>query len=244
MAGDKKDKEPKEGMKGLGMVVIVLMITTFFSTMGLMIKMDVGGFGSGVLRPVFKDVPVIKEFLPPPSDEEVAKESDYPYDTLEKALQQIDSLNTALSSKDAEIVSLNDKVKELTSEVERLSSFEQQLTTLEEKKNEFYDEIVYGENAPDADTYIKWYNELDAEHAEKIYREILEKRQVDEEIMALAKSYEAMEPAAAAKILEQMRNDMDTVALILSNMGTDAQGKVLAAMDASFAASITKKLVP
>ena len=244
MADKKKDKEKKEGMKGLGLLIILLMITTFVSTMALLIKLDVGGFGSGVLRPVFKDIPVIKEILPPPSDEEVAKESDYPYDTLEKAINEIDALNAAIKSKDADITGLNDKVEELEKEVARLSKFEEEQTRFEEQKNKFYDEIVYGENAPDADTYIEWYNELDAEHAEKIYKDIIESQQADAKIVALAKSYEAMDAAAAAKVLEQMRNDMDTVALILKNMSSDAQGKVLAAMDPSFAASVTKKLVP
>lgn len=244
MADKKKDKEKKEGMKGLGLLIILLMITTFVSTMALLIKLDVGGFGSGVLRPVFKDIPVIKEILPPPSDEEVAKESDYPYDTLEKAINEIDALNAAIKSKDADITGLNDKVEELEKEVARLSKFEEEQTRFEEQKNKFYDEIVYGENAPDADTYIEWYNELDAEHAEKIYKDIIESQQADEKIVALAKSYEAMDAAAAAKVLEQMKNDMDTVALILKNMSSDAQGKVLAAMDPSFAASVTKKLVP
>ncbi len=244
MADKKKDKEKKEGMKGLGLLIILLMITTFVSTMALLIKLDVGGFGSGVLRPVFKDIPVIKEILPPPSDEEVAKESDYPYDTLEKAINEIDALNAAIKSKDADITGLNDKVEELEKEVARLSKFEEEQTRFEEQKNKFYDEIVYGENAPDADTYIEWYNELDAEHAEKIYKDIIESQQADAKIVALAKSYEAMDAAAAAKVLEQMKNDMDTVALILKNMSSDAQGKVLAAMDPSFAASVTKKLVP
>ena len=244
MADKKKDKEKKEGMKGLGLLIILLMITTFVSTMALLIKLDVGGFGSGVLRPVFKDIPVIKEILPPPSDEEVAKESDYPYDTLEKAINEIDALNAAIKSKDADITGLNDKVEELEKEVARLSKFEEEQTRFEEQKNKFYDEIVYGENAPDADTYIEWYNELDAEHAEKIYKDIIESQQADAKIVALAKSYEAMDAAAAAKVLEQMKNDMDTVALILRNMSSDAQGKVLAAMDPSFAASVTKKLVP
>ena len=240
----KKDNEKKEGLKGLGFLIILLMITTFVSTMCLLIKMDVGGFGSGVLRPVFKDVPVIKEILPPPSDEEVAKETDYPYDTLEKAIAEIDNLNAALKSKDADISGLNDKITELQKEVERLSKFEERQNHFEEQKSKFYNEIVYGENAPDADTYIEWYNELDPEYAEKVYKDIIESQLADERILALAKSYEAMEPAAAAKVLEEMKNDMDTVALILKNMSSEAQGKVLAAMNSSFAASVTKKLVP
>lgn len=232
------------GSKVAGVIILILALTTFFSVMALLIKCDVGGFGSKVLRPVFKDVPVIKEILPPPSDEEVAIESDYPYDTLEKALNQISVLDAAIGSKDAEIVSLNDRVKELEAECARLAMFEDSQTEFEQEKKEFYDEVVYGESAPDTDTYIEWYNSLDAEYAEKVYREIIEAKQVDQEILDLASAYESMDAKDAAKILESMKNDLDTVALILNNMSASSRGKILAEMDPEFAALVTKKLLP
>ena len=232
------------GSKVAGVIILILALTTFFSVMALLIKCDVGGFGSKVLRPVFKDVPVIKEILPPPSDEEVAIESDYPYDTLEKALNQISVLDAAIGSKDAEIVSLNDRVKELEAECVRLATFENNQTEFEQEKKEFYDEVVYGESAPDTDTYIEWYNSLDAEYAEKVYREIIEAKQVDQEILDLASAYESMDAKDAAKILESMKNDLDTVALIMNNMSASSRGKILAEMDPEFAAIVTKKLLP
>lgn len=240
-----KDERDKEGkIKISWILVIVFMITTFLSVMALLIKCDVGGFGSEVLRPIFKDVPVIKHIMPPPSDEEVAIENDYPYDTLEEALAQVKVLDEANAAKDAEIVALNDKVLELQAEVSRLSAFEEAQTEFEEKKDEFYDEIVYGKSAPDTDTYIEWYNEIDAEHAEEIYKEITQANMADQEIVELAEAYEAMDPADAAEIFESMSNDLDTVALIMNNMSTDAQGEVLAEMTPEFAASVSKKLLP
>ncbi|MBE5946000.1 MAG: hypothetical protein E7259_03530 [Lachnospiraceae bacterium] len=245
MAKNNIDDKEKDGkIKGSWVLIIILMITTFVSVMALLIKCDVGGFGSSVLRPIFKDVPVIKNILPPPSDEEVAIENDYPYDTLEEALAQVAILDEANAAKDAEIVALNDKVLELQAEVERLSAYELAQTEFEQKKDEFYDEIVYGESAPDTDTYIEWYNEIDAEHAEEIYAEIIEANMADQEIIDLAKAYEAMDPADAAEIFESMSNDLDTVALIMNNMSTDAQGEVLAEMSPEFAASVSKKLLP
>ena len=245
MAKNNIDDKEKDGkIKGSWVLIIILMITTFVSVMALLIKCDVGGFGSSVLRPIFKDVPVIKNILPPPSDEEVAIENDYPYDTLEEALAQVAILDEANAAKDAEIVALNDKVLELQAEVERLSAYELAQTEFEQKKDEFYDEIVYGESAPDTDTYIEWYNEIDAEHTEEIYAEIIEANMADQEIIDLAKAYEAMDPADAAAIFESMSNDLDTVALIMNNMSTDAQGEVLAEMSPEFAASVSKKLLP
>ncbi|MBQ8412139.1 MAG: hypothetical protein IJX12_00750 [Lachnospiraceae bacterium] len=240
-----KDKEKENGTgKITGVIIVVLIITTWLSTMALLIKCDVGGFGSEVLRPVFKNVPVIKHILPPPSDEEIAKEDDYPYDTLEEALEQVAILDAANNSKDAEIVALNDTVAELEAEVARLKVFEEEQLTFEEQKIKFYDEIVYGESAPDADTYVEWYEVLDPEHAEEVYRELISAREADQEIKDLASAYESMDAKAAAEILESMSNDLDTVALIMNNMSTEAQGDILAEMEPAFAASVTKKLLP
>lgn len=243
MSGDLSEKKEKKG-KGTAILICVLIVVTWLSVMALLIKCDVGGFGSEVLRPVFKDVPIIKYILPGPSDEEVAIESDYPYDTLEEAIEQLEIRDAAIGSKDAEIVSLNDRIKELESEVLRLKVFEEDKEKLEQEKNKFYNEIVYGDSAPDTDIYIEWYNSIDAEHAEKIYREIIEADKADAEIKELAATYESMDAAKAAKILESMGNDMDTVALIMNNMSSKARGEVLAAMTPEFAASVTKKLLP
>ncbi len=242
MSKEFKDKD--NNTKGIGAILIILIITTWLSVMALLIKCDVGGFGSEVLRPVFKDVPVINFILPEATDEEVIKESGYPYTNLKDALDRISVLEASVGSKEAEIVSLTDKVTELQAEVSRLSIYEEEQVTFEAKKIEFFNEIVYGENAPDTDIYVEWYNELDPEYAEQIYREIVAANTSDQQIIDLAKAYESMDPKDAAKILETMKYDLDTVALIMNNMSAESQGKVLAEMDPEYAASVTKKLLP
>ncbi|MGN0368587.1 MAG: MotE family protein [Wujia sp.] len=239
-----KDKEKKGGNKGIGFLIAILILTTWLSVMCLLIKCDVGGFGSKVLRPVFKDVPVIKTILPDASDEEIALEDDYPYDNLADALAQIKVMDETIGNRDAEIVALKDKNEELQEENNRLSALEEEKTKFEEQKNKFYDEIVYGETAPDTDTYKEWYNELDAEKAEAIYRDILAGEQVDNKIKEMAKSYEAMDAKNAADIITSMGNDLDTVALILNQMNAESKGKILAEMEPGFAAAVTKKLMP
>ena len=242
MAKENKEKEPGTG--GIGIIMIILIIITWLSVMALLIKCDVGGFGSEVLRPVFKDVPVIKEILPEASDEEVIKESGYPYTNLQEALDRISVLEASIGSKEAEIVSLTDQVTELKAEVARLSVYEAEQEEFEVKKTEFFEEIVYGENAPDTDIYVEWYNELDPEYAEQVYREIVAANTSDQQIIELAKAYESMDPKDAAKILETMKTDLDTVALIMNNMSTESQGEILAEMDPEYAAVVTKKLLP
>jgi flagellar motility protein MotE (MotC chaperone) len=232
------------GSKGIGVLIVILIIITWLSVMALLIKCDVGGFGSQVLRPVFKDIPVINAILPDASDEEVAKESDYPYENLQEALVGVASMEDAISEKDALIISLNDTIDEQSKEIERLKTYETEYTDLQDEKNKFYNEIVYGDSAPDTDTYVEWYNELDSEAAEEIYREIVQANTASSKITDMAKTYEGMDASAAADILSSMSNDLDTVALIMNNMSTTARGDVLAAMDPELAASITKKLLP
>ena len=243
MSKELKDKE-NSGNKGIGIIMVVLIITTWLSVMALLIKCDVGGFGTEVLRPVFKDVPIIKEILPEATDEEVIKESGYPYTNLKDALDRISVLEAPVGSKEAEIVRLTDQVTELQAEVSRLSVYEEEQENFEAKKTEFFNEIVYGENAPDTDIYVEWYNELDPEYAEQVYREIVAANTNDQQIIDLAKAYESMDPQDAAEILETMKYDLDTVALIMNNMSSESQGKILAEMDPEYAASVTKKLLP
>ncbi len=243
MSKEIKDKE-NSGNKGIGIIMVVLIITTWLSVMALLIKCDVGGFGTEVLRPVFKDVPIIKEILPDATDEEIIKESGYPYTNLKDALDRISVLEASVGSKEAEIIKLTDQVTELQAEVSRLSVYEEEQENFEVKKTEFFNEIVYGENAPDTDIYVEWYNELDPEYAEQVYREIVAANTNDQQIIDLAKAYESMDPKDAAEILETMKYDLDTVALIMNNMSAESQGKILAEMDPEYAASVTKKLLP
>ena len=243
MAKDKDKKEKKEGVGFAGFLIVLLIITTWLSVMALMIKLDVGGFGSGALRPILKDVPVLNKILPDATDEETARESDYPYTTLAEALEQIKKLDASLGSKEAEIGALNDKVAELEKEVARLKTFETQQEEFEKEKEKFYDEIIYGDSAPSADTYIEWYQSIDAEKAEEIYRDMISSRQADEDIKKLAKSYETMDAKKAAAILATMKNDLDTVALIMNELSDAAKGKILAEMEADYAALVTKKLM-
>ena len=45
-------------------LVTIVIVIIWLAILCLLIKLDVGGFGSGVLAPVLKDVPVINKILP------------------------------------------------------------------------------------------------------------------------------------------------------------------------------------
>ena len=64
----KKKKEGnianKEQNKTLTIMIALLIVVIWFAVFIFLIKSDVGGFGSGVLRPILKDVPVLNLILP------------------------------------------------------------------------------------------------------------------------------------------------------------------------------------
>ncbi len=239
-----ENSEEKIGGKILSVIVVLVIIAIWLGILIALVKFDVGGFGSNVLRPVLKDVPVINKILPAASDEETAKESDTPYTTLQQAIDRINELESANASLNDTVSQLQTSISEKDSEISRLKVFEENQAEFQKQKEDFYNEIVYGENAPDADTYSKWYNEIDAENAERIYRQVVAQQNSDNKYKDLANTYASMKPQEAADILQKMDNDLDTVAAILEAMGSDQRAAVMGKMDPTFAANITKKLTP
>ncbi len=243
MAKGKNDEE-KAGGKLLSAVLIFMIIIVWLAAMVILIKLDVGHFGSRILRPVLKDVPVINMILPAASDDEAANETSLPYKNLAEALAQIDALNATVAADQEKIQSMTEQIQEKDNEIVRLKGFEDDQERFVQLKNEFYNEVVYGNSAPDADTYIKWYESIDPDTAEEIYRQVVAQQQASSEIKDLATTYAEMEPASAAKILETMKGDLDTVTKIMQEMASSDRAEIMAEMDPDFAANITKKLMP
>lgn len=243
MAKGKNDEE-KAGGKLLSAVLIFMIIIVWLAAMVILIKLDVGHFGSRILRPVLKDVPVINMILPAASDDEAANETSLPYKNLAEALAQIDALNATVAADQEKIQSMTEQIQEKDNEIVRLKGFEDDQERFVQLKNEFYDEVVYGNSAPDADTYIKWYESIDPDAAEEIYRQVVAQQEASSEIKDLATTYAEMEPASAAKILETMKGDLDTVTKIMQEMASSDRAEIMAEMDPDFAANITKKLMP
>lgn len=243
MAKGKNDEE-KAGGKLLSAVLIFMIIVVWLAAMVILIKLDVGHFGSRILRPVLKDVPVINMILPAASDDEAANETSLPYKNLAEALAQIDALNATVAADQEKIQSMTEQIQEKDNEIVRLKGFEDDQERFVQLKNEFYNEVVYGNSAPDADTYIKWYESIDPDAAEEIYRQVVAQQQASSEIKDLATTYAEMEPASAAKILETMKGDLDTVTKIMQEMASSDRAEIMAEMDPDFAANITKKLMP
>ena len=81
------------GSKILLAFITLLIIVIWLGIIVLLIKLDVGGFGSTVLRPMIKDVPYLNLILP---EEEEDVEEQYQFESIEDAIERIKELEAML----------------------------------------------------------------------------------------------------------------------------------------------------
>lgn len=226
-------------------LVTAIIILVWLGIIGLLIKLDVGGFGSQVLAPVLSDVPVLNKILPESEETESTTGEDYGgYSNLKDAVNDVEALKVQLESAQATVDADAEKITELQNEVTRLKTFEDKQLEFQRIKNEFYEEVVYAEKGPGADEYIKYYESMDPETAENLYKEVVKKEAVSDEIKEYAQAYSEMKPKQAAAIFEGMTDNLDLVAKILGVMEPDDRGAILGVMDSTVAAKITKIMDP
>ena len=243
------------------LVITFLIILIWLAIMALLVKLDVGGFGSDILAPLIKDVPYLNLILPDGSVQKETETTPVVVDgtmvtdgtqegaslsTLEDALAYIKRLEKALQSEMEQNSALTAENEKLKAEVARLEPFEQQQKSFYEEKAKFYEEIVYGENAPDAEQYQAYYEMIDPDNAAEIYKKIIQGQADDAAIKAFATTYSGMKAKSAAKIFDEMvkENQIALVSKILAQMSVETRGDILAAMEEANAAKLTQLLEP
>lgn len=238
-------EDESEGSTVSVFFVTLIIIVIWLLILALLIKTDVGGFGSGVLTPILKDVPVINKILPDNAVTETDDETDYMgYKSLEEAVEQIKLLQLELEKAKAGSTADAEEVAALKAEIERLKTFENNQVEFQRIKTEFYEEVVYSEKGPGAEEYRKYYEEMDPTTAEYLYKEVVKDDEVTAEIEDYAKAYSEMKPKEAAAIFEEMTDNLALAAKILDVMEPDDRGAILGVMDPTVAAKLTKIMNP
>lgn len=226
-------------------LVTLVIIIIWVAILCLLIKLDVGGFGSSVLAPVLKDVPVINKILP----REVMLSTDDPesyggYTSLRDAVEYIKELELQIEQLQSASNVDSEELLALRAEVERLQTFEDSQVEFERIKNEFYEEVVFAENGPGAEEYQKYYELIDPTTAEYLYRQVVDQIQLDQKMQDYAQAYAEMEPAEAAAIFEKMTDSLELVGRILGQMNATDRGDILGVMDPEVASRVTKVMDP
>jgi flagellar motility protein MotE (MotC chaperone) len=200
------------------------------------------------MRPLIKDVPILKEILPPDPEAEGSDQPEedpkYRYDSVEDAVEYIKQLEQELAAAQEGNAAVDTKVAELEAEVAKLRVYEEQQAEFEKEKQKFYEEVVFSENAPDIKEYIEYYESIDPLNAEALYREAVRQNAISKEMEDYVARYSAMAPKNAAAIFDSMTNDLALVAEILANMDNQTASDILAKMSTENAAMLTEILYP
>lgn len=241
------DAEEDEDEGSLSMALITMFIVIIWlAILCLLIKLDVGGFGSGILAPIFKNVPVVNKILP---DKDVYVEEEREFKDLNAAVSEIERLraeNEELKAMQAaaEATDPSEEVAALKEEIKRLQTFENSQVEFQKLKTEFYEEVVFADQAPDISNYKTYYESIDPDNAAYLYKQVVQQMAEDKELDEYVKAYSEMKPKSAAKVFEEMSGSLDLVAKILGKMDPSQRAKILNVMDPKIASSLTKIMDP
>lgn len=239
------DKEERGGGGGkvLTVLIIFLIVLIWLAILALLIKFDVGGLGSEVLRPVLKDIPVINRILPDVSEEQEAYENAYPYKNLAEAVEYIKELEELVDKYREENSDYASRLAELQKEIDSLRHYEEEQDAFAKLREEFDREVVFNDKAPSTDEYLKWYASMYPNNAAKIYEELLEKQMIEDSIQQQADYLAKMDPGDAADILSEMPSDIDLICRLLECMKPSIVSEIMAEMEPLFAARIENRMV-
>lgn len=218
---DDDDGEDDDGGKG-GCLKKIIVFAIIIAIPLLLIKFNVFKLGDKA-RPVLEKVPIVKKILPPKESEQQQEEE-----------QPLDEKDQKIEALTAEIQTLND-------EINRLKVFEQEQLKFKAEKEEFDKMIAL----KDPKAYSSFYESINPENAEELYKQAVTKEVKDKEFKEYIQTFEGMKKDAVSTILEELiTTDMDLVITILQNLSSDKRSEVLATMDPKNAAACSKLLSP
>lgn len=243
-----QQRELDEQIDGSSLPVVLVtlfIIVIWLGILVLLIKMDVGGFGSSVLTPIFKDVPVINQILPTDETTETNDMQAYGgYSSIKEAVEQIKKLELQIEQLQNSNATYTEQIETLKTEVERLKTFEDNQVAFQKIKEQFYEEVVYAENGPGAEEYRSYYEEMDPATAEALYKQVVGTVIADKSMQEYAKTFSNMDAASAAKILGTMTDNLELAAKILETLDVASRGQIMGEMDPAVAARIAKLMAP
>ena len=249
----KKGKKNKKGetdkdTKGSGIAVVlagIIILIVWLGIIALLIHMDVGGIGT-MVSPYLKNIPVVKNILPASaSGDATSTENDpYAFSSMQEAVARVKELEKQVAKQKKQLAAAENDSADLAQLKKQLKKYQDNEKKFEKEKADFYEQVVYADNAPDISNYKTYYEEIEPETAEKLYKQVISDLQTDSKLSDYAAAYSAMKPKEAAAIFDTMTNNLKLVGKILWTMKKDDRGAILGKMDPDTAAAVTKLMEP
>jgi len=244
----RQERELDDEEEGGGFVAFfatIIIVLLWLAIICVIVKLDIGGFGSSVMTPILKDVPVLNRILPGVTLTETTDSESYGgYSNLRDAVNRVQELEVELERLKGSNTTKDEEINTLKAEVVRLQEFEKKQVEFQRIRTEFYEEVIYADKGPGAEEYQKYYETMDPTTAEYLYKQVIVQLQESKEVTDYAAAYSQMDPKNAAKIFETMTDNMDLVSRILKTMNPESRGAILAQMDAKIAGKLTKIMDP
>ena len=238
-----EDENESTGNKFVLFVVTLLVIVIWLGIIALLIKTDVGGFGSTVLYPYLMDVKYVNKILPEVSSDADA-DTEHQFDSIDDAVDRIKELELQLDEANSSLTTDSETIDSLQSQVDELSTYKEAEAEFEAEKEKFYEEVVFSDQAPDISEYKTYYESIEPENAEVLYKQVVEQLQASQEISDYATTYSSMKPKEAAAIFDTMTDNLSLVADILQAMDAESRANILGKMNADTAAKVTEIMEP
>lgn len=238
-------EEESTGGKIAIFFVSLIILLIWLAIILLLIKWDVGGFGSTVLAPVLKNIPYVNRILPDGAVEELSTEENaYAFDSLDEAVNKIKELEIQLA--EAQNASTDDAayITDLENQAAELQQYKLEEADFEAEKQKFYEEVVFSDSAPDIEEYKRYYESIDPANADILYRQVVEQTAANDKIDEYVKTYSSMKPKEAAAIFDTMTDNLQLVSDILENMDTQSRADILGKMNAETASKVTEIMKP
>ena len=89
----KHGRKEGAGSKIITILIVLVIVAIWVAVFGVLIKLNIGNFGSEVLYPVLKDIPVLNRILP---DVEEEYSGSYNYSSVSEAVAKIKELEKLL----------------------------------------------------------------------------------------------------------------------------------------------------
>ena len=231
-----------KGQKSLGNVVLIgfFIVISIIVIIGAIIKFNFLGIGSAI-SPIIEDIPIINVILPTDS----ASSRNVEYATVEEAVEKLNLAEKLLDDKDDIINDLNKEIDILNEEIKRLSDYESKYQIFEREKYEFEKNVVFNENAPDLEEYIKYYDNISDENKDIIYDLAVAENEYNQKVEHYIEMFESMKPNSSAAIIDELYlDDMTLVIRILEKMEPESVADILSVLEPKVAAEISKELDP
>lgn len=234
---DEFDNEERSSGKGLMIASIITLI--IIAGVIALFYFNVAGVTDKFLIPTLNKVGLFEDLVP------VEEVSPYAEWTEEDFLALIEEKEVTIKALREEVNTIGQASEEKDKEIIRLQAFEDEQLTFKKQKEEFDAMLVNSDYAPAVSEYLKFYEIMYPENAEKIYKEVVTDTKYTEDIDDYVKTYEEMDEKSAAAILAEITSsDMELVILILENISAESRAKIMENMDPNIAARITKNLAP